>query len=906
MNEQIHAEILNSVMESILIVDNDNGIVFSNPTLGQLFEVDKNEDLTGRSFLDFVSKNYCNTVDEQTGMRKDGESSRYELQIVTAKNNLKWVSLSVCPRLNDKGKTIGAIATITDITKRKQIELELAESENRFRDIAMCSADWLWETDRNGVYTYCSDNVIDSLGYSASEVLGKSPFDFMLPEEVRSMKEVYLDLLRNKEKIVNLENRNIHKNGDMKVFLTNGTPMLGINGQLLGYRGVDRDITEKKLSEEKLKDALSDNIKILESLPVGIMIIGRDKHIKYVNRVAGNMTGCDPEDLIGKICHDCICHSEVGKCPIIDLNQSVDSRETTLGCVGGVELPVIKSVLPIVLNDKEILLEVFLDNTEQNRARAELERTSSLKSSFLANMSHEIRTPMNGVIGMTELLLDTKLSPEQFDYARIIKQSAESLMSIINDILDFSRIEAGKLELEEINFDLRTMLDDIADFISIQTGQKDIELLLKIDPDVPSLLKGDPGRVRQVITNLLGNAVKFTSHGEISLSVDVIRHKDNRVLMKFTVSDTGIGIAPDKLDALFQPFTQADASTTRKYGGTGLGLTISKQLTKLLGGTIGAESIEGEGSNFWFTADLKVRKTSRTTTITGSEEKKLIESIRILIVDDNKTNRDILSGMLKNCGCRHGKANSGIEALSMLREAHTKNDPYNIAVLDMQMPDMNGELLGREIKNDKALSDTILMIMYTSIASRGDAARMSEAGFSAFLTKPVTFSQFKACLLSVLSKSDEPDGDNRGIITKHSISEARKENLRILLAEDNPVNRMVALKILEKLGYIAHPVENGTKAIEELEKNHYDLVLMDIQMPEMDGLEATRLIRDPESSVLDHDIPVIAMTAHAMEGDRDIGIQSGMNDYITKPVHPDRLSKKIKAVITEKRKREAT
>ena len=904
MNKQIHAEILSSVMESILIVDNCNVILFSNPTLHELFEVDTDDDLTGRNFLDFVTEDHKEIVNEQTVLRKSGESSRYELQIVTEKNNMKWVYLSVCPRLDEQGNTIGAITTISDITKRKKMEFELSESENRFRDIAMCSADWLWEIDENGRYTYCSDKVIDYLGYSAAEVIGKTPFDFMLAEDVQHIKDTLFNLLKKKEKIVNLENRSIHKNGDIRILLSNGVPILDNNGTLLGYRGVDIDITDRRLAEKKLKDALSNNIKILESLPVGIMIIGLDKRIKYVNRVAGNMTGYDPEDLVGKICHEYICHSEVDRCPILDLNQTMNNRETTLRCVGEIELPVIKSVFPIVLNDEKVLLEVFLDNTERNKARAELERTSSLKSSFLANMSHEIRTPMNGVIGMTGLLLDTELSPEQFDYARTIMQSADSLMSIINDILDFSKIEAGKLELEEIDFDLRTMLEDITSFISVQTNQKGIELLLQIDPKVPSLLKGDPGRVRQIITNLLCNAVKFTSHGEISLSVDVIRQNDNKALLKFTVSDTGIGVTPDKLDALFQPFTQADSSTTRKYGGTGLGLTISKQLTELLGGEIGAESIAGKGSKFWFTADIKVRKTSRIPKVTEVEEKELIASIKILIVDDNKTNRDILSGMLENWGCRHGEADSGIEALSMLREAYTKSNPYNIAILDMQMPDMDGETLGRTIKDDKILSDTILMIMYTSIASRGDAARMSEAGFSAFLTKPVTFSQFKACLLTVLKISHEPDDDNGGIVTKHSISEAKKGNFRILLAEDNPVNRKVALKILEKLGYVAHPVENGRKAIEELEKNPYDLVLMDIQMPEMDGLEATRLIRDPESSVLDHDIPVIAMTAHAMEGDRDIGIQSGMNDYITKPVHPDRISEKIKAVIAEKRKRE--
>jgi len=807
MDRQTQSEILNSVMESIFIVDNDNIILFSNSSLYQLLETD--DDLTGRSFLDFVPLDYRDTVNDQTRIRKKGASSRYELKILTAKNNEKWVSLSVSPRMNDLGTTIGALATVVDITKRKKMELELAESEMRFRDMAECSADWLWETDKNGRYVYCSQNVINSLGYSADEVVGKTPFDFMLPENVNSMKKLYINFLRKKEKIVNLENKNIHRNGDIRIFLTNGVPIIDEEGNLTGYRGVDSDITKRKHAEEEIIKA------------------------------------------------------------------------------------------QIQTDKKNVELEVALSIAEELSEKAEMANIS--KSNFLANMSHEIRTPMNGIIGMTELLLTTELSSEQSEYTRTIKQSADSLMSIINDILDFSKIEAGKLELEEIDFDLRTMLDDIIKLISIQISQKDIELLLRVDPETPSLLTGDPGRIRQIITNLLGNAVKFTSHGEILLDVNVVWQNDTKALLKFSISDTGIGIDSALLDSLFKPFTQADSSTTRKYGGTGLGLTISKQLAKLLGGEIGAESITNKGSTFWFTAEMKVRTlSSDMDSISIEEELDLLNTSRILIVDDNATNRTILAGMLENWGCRHGEANSGNDAIFMLEKAYASNDPYNIAVLDMQMPDMNGEILGRKIKANRKFSETLLMIMYTSLATRGDAAKMYEAGFSAFLTKPVTFSQFRDCLLSVLKNKHQPDDTRRGIVTKYSISESKKESFRILLAEDNPVNRMVALKILEKLGYCAHAVENGREAIEELQKNRYDLVFMDIQMPEMDGLEATMLIRNPDSDVLDHDIPVIAMTAHAMKGDRDKGILAGMNDYITKPVHPDNISEKILAVITEK------
>jgi PAS domain S-box-containing protein len=899
-SDDMHMEILNSVMESILIVGNDNRIIFCNPVLYELFEVEMSENLIGRSFLDFVSRDQWDIVFSQTEKRKEGESSRYELEIVTEKNNRKTALLSVVPRKDAQGKTAGAIATIADITERKRIELELAESENRFRDIALCGADWVWEIDASGRYTFCSDNVIDVLGYSSSEIVGRTPFDFMPAEESERIRKEFLSIIEEKRDIVNLVYRNLDKDGNIHILLTNGIPILDNNGELLGYRGIDSDITERRNAEIELNKAMIANKTILESVPFGMMIIGRDKRIISANSAARGILGRETEELKGRICHDFICSTQVGKCPILDLGEIVDESERILLNRNRDRIPILKSVTPIELNNENVLLEAFVDISRQKYAEEEAKKASSVKSVFLANMSHEIRTPMNGVIGMTGLLLDTDLTPEQKDYTQTIQQSADSLMSIINDILDFSKMEVGKLELEEIDFDLRIMLGSIADITAVRICDKNLELMLKIDSEVPSLLRGDPGRLRQIIVNLLENAVKFTSEGEIVLEVDVIREIKNRVLLKFSITDTGVGIPSDKLQNLFDPFTQADSSTTRRYGGTGLGLTISRQITNLLGGEIGVESTPGKGSTFWFTADMLFRKPAKSLSKEKTDEFALLHSLKILIVDDNQTNRTILAGMMEKWGCRYQEATSGDSALRLLRDSTEKDDPFDIAILDMQMPDMDGETLGKKIKKDLDLKDTLLLIMYTSMAARGDAAKMSKAGFSAYLTKPVKMLQLRNCLIS-MHRENKQEGmlnESRGIITKHSLAESRKENFRILLAEDNPVNQKVALKMLEKLGYHAVPAENGIEAVQELENNVYDLVLMDIQMPEMDGFEATNIIRDPQSSVLNHEVPVIAMTAHAMEGDRDKCIQAGMDDYIAKPVKPEILAKVIKQILS--------
>jgi PAS domain S-box-containing protein len=657
----------------------------------------------------------------------------------------------------------------------------------------------------------------------------------------------------------------------------------------------DRVRAEETLSEERrMLRALIDNV------PDFMYVKDVKSRFVAVNATLARSIGVsNHEQMVGKTDHD-FYPKELADAYLRDDQEVMHAKQPMFDreeeCVNekGDTIFLLTTKVPLFDNRGEVtgIVGVGRDITERlkaeramQKAREAAEAASRAKSEFLANMSHEIRTPLNGIMGMTDLALDTELTTEQREYLDTVKMSSDSLLTVINDILDFSKIEAGKIDLEAVDFNLRDCLDTTLKTLALRAEEKGLELLCEVAPGVPEVVRGDSSRLRQVLVNLLGNAIKFTDKGEVALSVQLQINDGDESLLRFTVSDTGIGIPAEKQKLIFDPFTQADTSTTRKYGGTGLGLTISSRLVNMMDGRIWVESEFGRGTQFHFTVQFKhVGGKSPIATIAPPE---ILRGVKVLVTDDNATNRRILEGVLKGWEMKAKSVGSGEEALAELSAARNTGEAYTLIVTDMHMPGMDGFQLVERIRQTPEFSTAAIM-MLTSAGARGDAERCKGLGVSAYLLKPIRPSELHQAIARVVGARDQKDVIP--LITRFSLQSENVPTvrLRILLAEDNLVNQRLATRMLEKRGHQVVVARTGREALEALEKESYDLVLMDIQMPEMNGMEATARIREREKLTGEHLI-VVALTAHAMKGDQELCLAGGMDEYLAKPIRAPEL-----------------
>ncbi|MBF0550313.1 MAG: PAS domain S-box protein [Deltaproteobacteria bacterium] len=885
-----------SVFESVpigLILLDDQGVVLDcNQYFADIFGVQR-EYFLGRNLLVIMSEGQLRH--ELTDFIAEGGVRRYEgpyTSVLTGKELFLRITA-------EKNAADTYLSVVEDITERHRMETALGESERRFRVLAGTIEEVFWMGDVETQRTlYVSPGYERLWGRTAQSLYDdpKSFIEAIVPED-RGRAFTNLEIKRTGQSF-EYEYRIIRPDGSIRWIWDREFPVQSDTGQVNYYAGVAGDITERKRAEELLRNSDERYQTLIRTSMEGFWAVDMEGRILEVNNAYCAMTGYSRQALLSMHIYDqeYIESPEQIRTHIQHIiTQGWDRFESKHRCSDGSVIDVQVSVVLVTSQD---LMMVFInDITARKRTEAELseakrnsEIANKVKSQFLANMSHEIRTPLNGIIGMAELTLRTELSLDQREYLEMIKISADTLASLINDILDFSKIEAGRLNIDNINFKLRDSLGDMMKTLAVKAHEKGLELAYRINPDVPDRLLGDPTRIGQVVVNLIGNAIKFTDVGEVVLYVQLSSQADDELVLHFKVRDTGIGIPKDKIRKIFEPFTQADGSTTREYGGTGLGLTICSRLVAIMGGRIWVESEVGKGSTFHFHIRLSIANEELAEVIPIKIGQ--LCGTRVLVVDDNATNRRILEEMLSGWDVKPTMVNNGFAALDALRRAKESNESFSLAILDLLMPQMDGFELAQKIKDNPDHRD-IKIILLTSAVRKADTGLYKELGISAYLTKPVRHSDLLDAILTVLG-DPIPDSDQKSKVVRPSLNETRMK-LNILLAEDNLINQRLAQAILESRGHHVSIVNNGAEALGALDTNHYDLVLMDVQMPVLDGIAATEKIREKEKLTRGH-ILIIAMTAFAMKGDQERCLASGMDGYITKPLNIGETIKYIESL----------
>ncbi len=772
----------------------------------------------------------------------------------------------------------------------------LVKSESWYRELFENVSDIIYTTDLEANFVSLNRAAEEITGYSREEALKMNLLQVIAPEQRSKVQEI-IGRARSNELPATQELDIVTREGRTHT-LDVSMKLLFRDGQAVGVVGIARDITARRAAEQALRQSEQNYRAIFENAVEGIYQSSLDGRFISCNPAMARIFGCDsPQEFMERFTDpntqvyvDPSRRSEFVK--LVQEKGVISEFESQVYRKDGSVIWTSETARAVYDKQGKLLcFEGFLEDVTQRkraeeetcRARDAAESASRAKGEFLANMSHEIRTPLNGIIGMTELLLETRLDPEQREYLQTVRSSADSLLTLVNDILDFSKIEAGKLELHPVDFSLRESLSVTLSLLALRAHQKGIELGCNILPDVPDSLRGDPERLRQIIINLVGNAIKFTDKGEVVVHIESEVLDPSSVALHFRITDTGIGIPREKQEGIFNAFVQADGTTTRKYGGTGLGLAISSKLVELMEGEIWVESTPRKGSCFHFTACLGIQPGSFSREPYPAE----LRDKRVLIIDDNDVTRRILQAMVLNWWMRPRVVSDGPAAIATLENEREAGKPFQLVLMDGTMPGMDGKELVARIKSDPSLQSTPVVVL-TSTTVPDYATSWQEAGVDACLTKPVRQTELLKTITSLLSGQAAP---------RPSFPERVKigKGIHVLLVEDNPINRRIAIRLLETRGHSVTAAETGTQALQILEEEHFDLIFMDVQMPEMDGFEATAAIRNKEKSTGQH-IPIIAMTAHTMRGDKERCLEAGMDDYISKPIRPQSVDEKLHAL----------